>query len=266
MAWLGFVTWITIYVCLFLAVVTGRLGWALLSGWLIPILAMAISFREGMVVNGLMFLICLLMFLVCRKGLTEIRGWNIKQRKRHPFLFWALYVFSFLLMFYSVAQVQMQGYILNIQGWGSETMPMLRLHLTLLPLLLLNYAYTGMIYTAIDRLQLKQRELILLECRCFIAHETGAEKIARQAHYLEGINNGITYHFQLTKRTYHMLKKEKTLKLQIHTGLFGGIYITELDNPDFFKRVRRMDRKAAKVGMVLGLLAAAGGVAVFWFL
>ncbi|WP_405726277.1 hypothetical protein, partial [Anaerotignum sp.] len=103
-------------------------------------------------------------------------------------------------------------------------------------------------------------------CRCFIAHETGAEKIARQAHYLEGINNGITYHFQLTKRTYHMLKKEKTLKLQIHTGLFGGIYITELDNPDFFKRVRRMDRKAAKVGTVLGLLAAAGGVAVFWFL
>ena len=266
MAWLGFVTWITIYGCLFLAVVTGRLGWALLSGWLIPILAMAISFREGMVVNGLMFLICLLMFLACRKGLTEIRGWNIKQRKRRPFLFWALYLCSFLLMFYCVAQAQIQGYILNIQGWGSETLPMLRLHLTLLPMLLLNYAYTGMIYTAIERTKLKQRELILLECRCFIAHETGAEKIARQAHYLEGINNGITYHFQLTKRTYHMLKKEKTLKLQIHTGLFGGIYITELDNPDFFKRVRRMDRKAAKIGIVLGLLAAIGGVAVFWFL
>ena len=170
------------------------------------------------------------------------------------------------LALHCVAQAQIQGYILNIQGWGSETLPMLRLHLTLLPMLLLNYAYTGMIYTAIERTKLKQRELVLLECRCFIAHETGAEKIARQAHYLEGINNGITYHFQLTKRTYHMLKKEKTLKLQIHTGLFGGIYIIELDNPDFFKRVRRMDRKAAKIGMVLGLLAAIGGVAVFWFL
>ena len=266
MAWLGFVTLITIYWCIFLAVTTGRFGWALITGWLIPILAMAISFEEGMMVNGLMFLICLLMFLACRKSMTEIRGWNIKQRKKRPFLFWFLYIISFLLMFYSVAQAQIQGYILNIQGWGSETMPMLRLHLTLLPLLALNYAYTGMIYTAIDRMQLKQRELILLECRCFIAHETGAEKIARQAHYLEGINNGITYHFQLTKRTYHMLKKEKKLKLQIHTGLFGGIYITELDNPDFFKRVRRMDRKAAKAGMALGLLAAVGGVAVFWFL
>lgn len=266
MAWLGFVTWITIYWCIFLAVVTGRLGWAAICGWLIPILAMAISFEEGMMVNGLMFLICLLMFLACRKGLTEIRGWNIKQRKKRPFLFWFLYIISFLLMFYSIAQAQIQGYILNIQGWGSENMPAVRLFVTLLPLMALNYSYTGMLYTAIDRMKLKQRELILLECRCFIAHETGAEKVARQAHYLEGINNGITYHFQLTKRTFLMLKKEKTLKLQIHTGLFGGIYIKELDNPDFFKRVRRNDRKAAKVGAGLCLLAAAAGVAVFWFL
>ena len=63
-----------------------------------------------------------------------------------------------------------------------------------------------------------------------------------------------------------MLKKEKTLKLQIHTGLFGGMYIIGLDNPDFFKRVRRSDRKAAKTGAGLFLLVAAIGVAVFWFL
>ena len=266
MAWLGFVTLITIYWCIFLAVTTGRFGWALITGWLIPILAMAISFEEGMMVNGLMFLICLLMFLACRKSMTEIRGWNIKQRKKRPFLFWFVYIISFLLMFYSVAQAQIQGYILNIQGWGSENMLALRLAVTIVPLLFLNYVYTGMVYTGIDRSKLKQRELILLECRCFIAHETGAEKIARQAHYLEGINNGITYHFQLTKRTFQMLKKEKTLKLQIHTGLFGGMYIIDLENPDFFKRVRRLDRKAAKAGRALGLLAAVGGVAVFWFL
>ena len=63
-----------------------------------------------------------------------------------------------------------------------------------------------------------------------------------------------------------MLKKEKTLKLQIHTGLFGGMYIMELDNPDFFKRVRRSDRKIAKIGTGLFLLTVAVGVAVFWFL
>lgn len=265
MAWLGFVTLIIIYWCIFLAVTTGRIGWVLLSGWLIPILAMAISFEEGMMVNGLMFLICLLMFMACRRGLSEVRGWNIKQRKRHPFLFWTMYVLIFLLMFYSVAQAQIQGYILNIQGWGSETMPMVRLMLTLVPLLALNYVYTTQAYTAIDLMKLKQRELILLSCRCFIAHETGAEKFARQAHYLEGINNGITYHFQLTKRTFQMLKKETTLRLQIHTGLFGGIYIKELGNPDFFKRVRRSDRKVAKIGAGLCLLVMAFGIWLFWF-
>ena len=90
MAWLGFVTLITIYWCIFLAVVTGRMGWALITGGLIPIFAMTISFREGMMVNGLMVVICLLMFLACRKSMTEIRGWNIRQRKKHNFLFWTL--------------------------------------------------------------------------------------------------------------------------------------------------------------------------------
>lgn len=266
MAWLGFVTLITIYWCIFLAATTGRLGWGILSGWLIPILAMAVSFKEGMMVNGLMVLICLFMFSACRKGLTEIRGWNVKQRKHRPFLFWMLYVVSFLLMFYSFAQAQIQGYILNIQGWGSENMPLLRQFVTIVPLLALNYFYTGMIYTGIDRSKLKERELILLETRCFVAHETGAERMARQRHYLEGINNGVTYHFQLTKRTFLMLKKEKNLRLQIHTGIFGGLYITELGNPDFFKRVRRSDRKVAKLGAGLCLLVMAFGIWLFWFM
>ena len=63
-----------------------------------------------------------------------------------------------------------------------------------------------------------------------------------------------------------MLKKEKTLKLNIHTGLFGGMYIMELENPDLFKRIRRQDRKMAKTGAGLCLLVAAIGVVVFWFL
>lgn len=100
----------------FVAATTGRIGWCLLTGWLLPILALTISFRKGMQVNGLMVLICFVLFLVCRSGLAELRGWNVKQRKKRPVLFWLLYTVIFLLMFYSVAQAQMQGYILNIQA------------------------------------------------------------------------------------------------------------------------------------------------------
>ena len=41
----------------------------------------------------------------------------------------------------------MQGYILNIQGWDSETMQVLRMVLVTIPLLVLNYFYTEMVYT-----------------------------------------------------------------------------------------------------------------------
>ena len=204
--------------------------------------------------------------LVCRSGLAELRGWNVKQRKKRPVLFWLLYTVIFLLMFYSVAQAQMQGYILNIQGWDSETMQVLRMVLVTIPLLVLNYFYTEMVYTAIDRLRLKKWELVLLNCRCFLAHESGAEKVAKQGYFLEGISNGVTYHFELTKRTYFMLRREKNLRLQIGTGILGGLYLTDLENPDFFKRVRRMDRKYAKRGIFLNILVMAFGVWLFWIL
>ena len=265
MAWLGFVTVLTIYWCLFLAVATGRWGWCSLTGWLLPILAMAISFRDGMQVNGLMVLICVVLFFLCRRGLTGICGWNVKQRKKRPVLFWSLYCVVFLLLFYSVAQAQIQGYVLNIQGWGSETMPYLRLALVTIPLLVLNYFYTEMIYTAIDRSKWKEWELVLLSCRCFTAHESGAEKVARQGCFLEGIHNGVTYHFQLTKRTYQMLRREKNLRLRIKTGVLGGLYMTDLENPEFSKRVRRMDRKYAKQGIFLNLLVMLFGIWLFWF-
>ena len=58
MEWLGFATLITAYGCIFTAVVTGRKGWVLLMGWLIPILALTITYEPGMQINGLMVLIC----------------------------------------------------------------------------------------------------------------------------------------------------------------------------------------------------------------
>ena len=82
MAWLGFVTLLTIYWCFFVAATTGRIGWCLLTGWLLPILALTISFRKGMQVNGLMVLICFVLFLVCRSGLAE-QGKNYHEILRH---------------------------------------------------------------------------------------------------------------------------------------------------------------------------------------
>lgn len=264
MAWLGFITFLIIYWCIFMATVTGRIGWGLITGWLLPILSMALSFREGMEVNGLMVLLCFLMFMACRHGLTDIRMWNVKQRKRHNILFAVLYAVTFLFLFYSYAEAQIQGYLLNVQGWGSENLRFWRLLLTIVPLLILNYFYTRLVYTGIDRSFLKKQELVLLSCRPFISSKSGVDKGIYHGYFLEGVSNGATYHFQMTSRTYYMLKKETKLRLQIRTGLFGGIYVMELDDPEFLKRVRRRDRQDLKVGSVLFLVAIAAGIFLFW--
>lgn len=264
MEWLGFATLITAYGCIFTAVVTGRKGWVLLMGWLIPILALTITYEPGMQINGLMVLICFVMFLICRLGMVDVKMWNIRQRKKHNILFGILYCGVFILLFYSVAQAQIQGYMLNLQGWGSQKLPIWRMGLSTLPLLWLNVIYTRMVYTAIDRLRRKRQELKLLSCRCFIANEQGTEKGLNQGYFLEGIQNGVTYHFRLTRRSYLMLRKETKLRLQTETGLLGGIYVTDIGHPEWLKRARRVERRDAKIGMVVFVVVMIFSIWLYW--
>lgn len=265
MEWLGFITVITAYWCIFLAAVTKRWGWALLIGWLVPVFAMTVNYRQGMEINGLMVLICVGMFLLCRKGLTDVKMWNVKVRKKHNVIFGILYAVVFVLMFYSLAQAQIQGYLLNLQGWGSNHLSFWRMGLTLIPLFALNLVYTRMVYTVIDRLRRKKEKLILLACHAYIANEAGVEKGLNQGYFLEGVQNGVTYYFRMTKRTYFMVRKEPHLRLEMETGLLGGRYVVDLGQPDWSKRTRRRDRQDAKLGLLFFVLVMAASIWLYWF-
>ncbi len=265
MVWLGFVTLITIYWCLFISATSGRWGWLMICIWLMPIFAMTITYQSGMEINGLMVLICIVMLLVCRRGLLDVKMWNTKLRKRHSVIFATLYVVLFAMFLYSFAEAQIQGYMLNIQGWKSEHGNIWTMILTLIPMLILNWVFTQMVFTTIDRLYCKKKDLTLLSCQFYIASESGVERGFVKGYFLEGIQNGVTYHFRMTRRTFHMLQKESVLKLQTKIGIFGGQYVTELDTAQYLKRIRRMDRRDAKLGIIGCILAAAFGIWLFWF-
>ena len=264
MAWLGFAILITIYWCIFLSMTSGRLSWALICGWLFPILAMTIAFEEGMQVNGLMVLLCFVMFMVCRRGISDVRMWNVKNRRKHSVLFGILYVLQLLIMFYCFSQAQIQGYILNVQGWGGVTQDFWRMFLTIVPMMLLNWMYTQLVYGALERIYCKDRKLVLLNCHFFMANESGVEKGIQQGYFLEGVQNGISYYFRMTRRAYLMLKREKNLKINAKVGLFGGVYVTDVEQPELLKRTRRGDRKLAKWGILGFALASALGIYLFF--
>lgn len=265
MAWLGLVTLITIYWCVFMSAASGRLGWWIICTWLVPIFTMTLTYEEGMEINGLMVLICISMFLICRKGMLNVRMWNTRQRKQRNILFASLYILLYALFLYCFAEAQMQGYMLNIQGWGSKSRSFWPLFFTLMPMSILNWYFTRMVYTTVDRLYCKPKELILLSCNFYIANHNGGEKGLQKGYFLEGVQNGITYYFRMTRRTFYRLRKEPHLRLAIGVGLLGGQYITTLDYGEETKQMRRNDRQDTIMSLCCFVVVLVAGVWLYWF-
>lgn len=266
MAWLGFATFITIYGCFFTTQVTGRLEWTLLSVWCAPVLFMCLSYKTGMEINGLLVLICVLLFLICRRSLTGVRMWNLKMRHKHRILFGFTYVLCMTFLFYALWQIHTQGYTWIFHGDIFKDFGYIGIMPYVILIILVAYPLSHMLYNSVDRTVGKEKELILLECKFFIAKEQGAEWGFWKGYFLDGIHNGISYHFRMTQRMYYMLRKERTLVLSVRTGLLGGLYVVKNPCPDNVKKTRRRDRRNLKVGIIGGIMTMAVGIWLFWFL
>ena len=266
MEWIGLITLLIIYWCLFTAFVTGVFSWAILTVWCIPVLSMAVSYQEDMEINGLMVVLCFLMFMGCRRGLLEARMWNVKMRKAYGIIFYVLYTICLLFLYYCFWQAQSLGYLWDFQGIRQENINYFRLIGTSVLFFYVAYPLTELFYNGLERIIKKDRELVLLNCKFFLADPKGNDKGLWKGHYLDGINNGVNYHFRLTRRTYEMLKKEKKLRLKVRVGLMNGLYVEENPCPDNVKKTRRRDRRHLKMGFAGFLVLVAGGVWFFWFL
>lgn len=261
MEWLGIGLWLMAYICVFTTAVTGRKGWVLLIGWLIPLLVMTIGYHAGTQINGLMILICLVLFLICRCGMADVKLWDIHHRKKHPILFGTIYLVLLALLLYVF--IEMFTYLpASIAQNQMIKTPILSGMAVVL--CWFNYIYTRMVYTALDRIYCRKQELRLIHCQCFRANETGIERSLRKNYYLEGIQNGVTYYFQMTRRSYHILKNEERISLQTETGIFGGLYVKDLGKSEWLERVKEVERHDAKIGTVLLCLVMAAGIWVYW--
>lgn len=265
MEWLGFLIILTTYVCVYMTYITGRIGYTLMCLWLIPIFTMAINHQSGLEINGLMVLVCFGMFFVCRRSYEDVKMWNVKKQKKNPVVILVLFAAVFAAFLYTYSQAQIQGYMLNIQGWGKEDENFWSMVFTIVPMLLLTVPFTQMAYTAIDRIFCKKTNVTLLECQFYITNENGVESGVAHGYFLEGIQNGITYHFRMTRRMYYLLKKEKWLKLQMRTGILGGQYITTFNTEPFIANTKRRDRNSLQMGFVGLMLTCAWGAWFFFF-
>lgn len=265
MAWLGLFALVVFYWCFFTAVVTGRRSWIWLSVLCVPVLVMAVRYQTGMDINGLIIMLCVFMFFVCRNSLTDILLWNQRKRKYHWVLLSLLWLMCFLFLFYSIVELQTSGYLYDFQGWNMEKRNSFRITVTTLPIVWISYYYGEMFYNSIDRLWKRKSELILIACQFFVANSRGGDRGPDKGYFLDGVNNGVNYHFRMTKGTYVMLQKERALRLQVQKGLLGGLYVLKNPCPDNSRKTLRRDRKNAKIGIVVFVLVMILGVLLLFF-
>lgn len=265
MEWLGLIIVWIIFGCVSTAYTTGRWYWVLISIWLLPILFMSANFQENTQMNGLMVLTCFIMFSICRKSLLDVRLWNTKNKKLNLILFLILFVFVFFTLIYCFAQAQIQGYMLNIQGWGLDSsVSWYLLLLSNLLLLRLSWLYATLFYIVLDRLGYKKESLTLLSCNFFIATENNLNRWFEKGYFVEGMQNGVNYHFRMSRRTYYMLKKQTNLQLEVQKGMLGGRYVTYLE-PIESKTLKRFDKNAEHLTLFVFLITTIVSIYYFWF-
>lgn len=265
MAWVGLFALIVFYWCFFTAAVTGRRSWAWLSLLCMPVLIMAISYQPDMQINGLIITLCIFMFVICRNSLKDILLWNQKRRKYHWIFLGFLWLLCFLFLFYCIVELQTARYLWDFQGWNLEKRNSFRITITTLPIVWISYYYGEMFYNSVDRLWKRKSELILISCNFFVANNRGGDTGIDKGYFLDGVNNGINYHFRMTRGTYYMLQKEKALRLQVEKGLLGGFYVLENPCPNNAKKTLRRDRRNAKIGVLLFILVLLFGILLFFF-
>ena len=61
-----------------------------------------------------------------------------------------------------------------------------------------------------------------------------------------GINNGVKYHFRITKRIYFMLRFEKRLVMNVYKDLRGNMFVVKNPCPGNLKSVAGRDIRMAK--------------------
>lgn len=258
MGYLGLFTLLTLYFIIDCFIVNKRVQWLIPTLWTVPPFFMAINYKEGMEINGLMVLICYFMIFLSIKSLWGIKMWNTRNRKFHYITFIILYIFVYTIVYYVFNEAINIGYIPSFSF--IESISLKRLAYTTL-WVVLSFIFTFSIYNLIDKSLGKKSNIIIIQCKVYSINIFFGTIFSR--YYIEGVNNGKYYPFEISKRMYTILKQEKILELKIKNGILGGKYVFENPCPELEKNALRRDKKIARLSFIFFILVIALGVYLF---
>ncbi len=238
----------------------GRLRWLWGVFWSAPPAFVVFFGKNINSVNNLYKLIWISMPLIILYNLWGTKMWNIHRTQKHSIIYLLCYVISFGAISYYFIYPQMNGYIYNFQNI-SDSMSSLDRFLVLLPYLIISIFAAKQLYYFLDRFFSLETTLIVINCLALNIGLFGYDNFFIKTYYFRGINNGQTYEFKTTKRTYIMLKREKSLEMKIREGCLGGMFVVKNPTPQNERKVLRMDRRIILRGFLFTVLY----FGLFWY-
>ncbi len=249
----GTVSYGMLVFCLLLISVTGN------KKWFLPALSQAFflyifyGLQAGRLADFIGVFTAIL-FLVAAYPISFLKMWNTTKMKKTNGIKLLIFVVTLVLLCLAVS---------SIVVWDVDFQPLLflrydedRVSLTakIVAVIMVLIAVNSYIYfclvSFLDRLLSKKTQLILIKCSTMKLHRLW------HAYYLEGICNGQTYHFKITRGVFRLMEGKTSLSAVEHRGVFGGLYIHRILPEREEKCQKRADRAAVIRALSVLVLAA----------
>lgn len=242
MAVMGSISMVIIFLCLLTMIITGRKQWLIIWLWCIPIVGMTYFSPDNMQINGLIVLLSTVMAIITAYSLWGVKAWYVQTRKKKYVLCAVLFAINYTVIEYYFYQCIGLGYIdfLNI----NTEIPFMAIATVVISIYVALIMYRVTI-TAIDKYFSKKETFALIQCHP-VARDRNRGTGFNRKYSIKGVQNGKEYIFNMTRKTYFMLKCEKSLVMEVRHGVLGGIYVTrDLYRADD-RRKKRINRLLAK--------------------
>jgi hypothetical protein len=193
------------------AVYTGRIENIFILLWSAPLLGMVCFSSYYVIVNGLVVITGIAMMVLVIYSLTGYVMWDVSVQNKNHVAQAVIFVLMLVISIYFYYQCFCNGYL---DFFLSKYMQFLSVFiLSSVSSFLMN----GILMTAVDKYFSKKGTFIIIKC--------SPVKNIFSSSAIKGVRNGIAYRLYAENLYFSLLKNEKSLKLSVKNGIFGGVYV-----------------------------------------
>lgn len=215
MAVLGILSIFLIFFSIVALTVSGKNIYLSILLWVTPIFEIVFNLESDKQINGLVVVIGLMYTGLTIYSTHNIRLWNTSDRNKTSLFMIISYTINTVISLY----FSVQSYILGYMPF-SNLFSEFGIYIFFFWCIYTSICSSIVFINAVDKYFSKKTKFVLIKCSPNF--DVNFLKIRKKG--IKGIKNGKIYTLYTTNKAYWLLKREKSLVMNINLGVLGGIY------------------------------------------